>query len=131
MQQALQALLKTSHMRASISSVPSALASYASTVLAAFAGEQRQIVQQETIPPVSKALSRPSSQAAQQPLEPLTPRELEVLLLLAEGASNQEIATRLVVSLTTVKKHVGSLLLKLAAENRTHAVARARELSLL
>ena len=54
-----------------------------------------------------------------------------MLHLLAEGATNQEIADHLVVSLTTVKKHVGSLLLKLAAENRTHAVARARELSLL
>ncbi len=64
-------------------------------------------------------------------LEPLTPREQEVLRLLAEGTTNQEIAERLVVSLTTVKKHVASLFLKLAAENRTHAVARARELSLL
>ena len=134
MHQALQAWLKTSHMRASVSPVPPALASYASTVLAAFASEQRQIVQQETIPPVSKALppaSSLSSQAAQQLLKPLTLRELEVLHLLAQGASNQEIARQLVVSLTTVKKHVGSLLLKLAAENRTHAVARARELSLL
>ncbi len=131
MQQALQALFKTSHMRASVSPVPPALASYAHTVLAAFECEQHQIVQQETIPHVSKALPRPSSQAAQQLLEPLTLRELEVLHLLAQGASNQEIANRLVVSLTTVKKHVGSLLLKLAAENRTHAVARARELSLL
>ncbi len=126
MQQALQALLTTEQH-----TVSPVLASYGHTVLAAFACEQRQIVQQETIPPVSKALPRPSSQAAQQLLEPLTPRELEVLHLLAQGASNQEIANRLVVSLTTVKKHVGSLLLKLAAENRTHAVARARELSLL
>jgi len=126
MHQALQALLTTEQH-----TVSPVLASYAHTVLAAFACEQRQIVQQETIPPASKALSRPSSQAAQQLLEPLTPREQEVLHLLAEGATNQEIADHLVVSLTTVKKHVGSLLLKLAAENRTHAVARARELSLL
>jgi LuxR family maltose regulon positive regulatory protein len=54
-----------------------------------------------------------------------------VLHLLAQGATNQEIADRLVVSLRTVKKHVGNLLLKLEAQNRTHAVARARELSLL
>ncbi len=131
MQQALQALLSTKHMRHDISLVPPALASYAHTVLAAFECEQRETVQQETIPFVSKALPRPSSEAAYQLVEPLTPRELEVLYLLAEGASNQEIANRLVVSLTTVKKHVGSLLLKLAAENRTHAVARARKLSLL
>ncbi len=131
MQQALQALLKTSHMQQDTSPIPPALAAYAHTVLAAFEYEQRQNVQQEVIPPASKALPRPSSQAAQQLLEPLTQREQEVLRLLAEGASNQEIARQLVVSLTTVKKHVSSLLLKLAAENRTHAVARARELSLL
>jgi LuxR family transcriptional regulator, maltose regulon positive regulatory protein len=134
MQQALQALLTPSSMPQDNLPVPPALASYARTVLAAFASEQHQVVQQEAILLVSKALppaSSPSSQAAQQLLEPLTLREQEVLHLLAEGASNQEIANRLVVSLTTVKKHVGSLLLKLAAENRTHAVARARELSLL
>jgi LuxR family maltose regulon positive regulatory protein len=69
--------------------------------------------------------------ASAEQREPLTSREQEVLHLLAEGASNQDIANRLVISLTTVKKHVSSLLAKLMAENRTHAVARARELSLL
>jgi ATP/maltotriose-dependent transcriptional regulator MalT len=131
MQQALQALFTTKHMQQDISPVPPALASHAHTVLAAFECEQRQIVQQETIPPVSKALPRPSSQAAQQLLEPLTLRELEVLHLLAEGASNQEIANQLVVSLATAKKHVASILSKLGAENRTQAIARARSLSLL
>jgi LuxR family maltose regulon positive regulatory protein len=131
MHQAIQALLTTKHVQHDISPVSPALASYASTVLAAFACEQRQIVQQETIPPVSKTLPRPSSQAAQQLLEPLTPRELEVLHLLAEGASNQDIARQLVVSLATAKKHVASILSKLGAENRTQAIARARSLSLL
>jgi LuxR family maltose regulon positive regulatory protein len=100
-------------------------------VLAAFECEQHQIVQQETIPPMSKALPRLSSQATQQLLEPLTQREQEVLYLLAEGASNQEIARQLVVSLATAKKHVASILSKLGAENRTQAIARARSLSLL
>src|SRR6266567_3788111 len=131
MHQALQALLVTQHMRQDISPVPTARASYASTVLAAFACEQRQIVQQEVIPLVSKALPRPSSQAAQQLLEPLTFRELEALHLLAEGASNQEIARQLVISLATAKKHVASILSKLGAENRTQAIAHARSLSLL
>jgi LuxR family maltose regulon positive regulatory protein len=131
MHQAIQALLTTKHVQHDISPVSPALASYASTVLAAFACEQRQIVQQETIPTASKALPRPSSQAAQQLFEPLTPRELEVLLLLAEGTSNQEIARQLVVSLATAKKHVASILSKLGAENRTQAIARARSLSLL
>jgi LuxR family maltose regulon positive regulatory protein len=129
MHAALQAWLKTSQQR-----VSPVLASYAQTVLAAFEGKQREIVQQETNPPVSKALppaSPASSQAAQQLLEPLTPRELEVLHLLAEGATNQEIADHLVVSLRTVKKHVSNLLLKLEAQNRTQAVVRARQFSLL
>jgi LuxR family maltose regulon positive regulatory protein len=134
MHQALQALLTTQHVQQDIPPVPPALASFASTVLAAFACEQRQIVQQEVIPPFSKALppaSSPSSQAAQQLLEPLTLRELEVLHLLAQGASNQEIARQLVVSLATAKKHVASILSKLGAENRTQAIAHARSLSLL
>jgi LuxR family transcriptional regulator, maltose regulon positive regulatory protein len=64
-------------------------------------------------------------------IEPLTPREQEVLHLLADGASNQEIATQLVVSLATAKKHVANILSKLGAENRTQAIARARTFSLL
>jgi LuxR family maltose regulon positive regulatory protein len=131
MQQALQALLTPESMQQDTLPIPPTLAAYASTVLAAFAYEQRQTVAEQSIPLVSTSLPRTLSQAASPLLEPLTPREQEVLHLLAEGATNQEIADHLVVSLTTVKKHVGSLFLKLAAENRTHAVARARELSLL
>ncbi|HEX5289958.1 MAG TPA: LuxR C-terminal-related transcriptional regulator, partial [Streptosporangiaceae bacterium] len=64
-------------------------------------------------------------------VDPLTSRELEVLEMLAVGASNQAIASQLVVTLDTVKKHVSHVLSKLGAANRTEAVARARELSLI
>ena len=64
-------------------------------------------------------------------VDPLTSRELEVLEMLAAGRSNQAIAGELVVTLDTVKKHVGHVLGKLGAANRTEAVARARELSLI
>ena len=64
-------------------------------------------------------------------VDPLTGRELEVLTMLAAGRSNQAIARELVVTLDTVKKHVGHVLGKLGAANRTEAVARARELSLI
>jgi LuxR family maltose regulon positive regulatory protein len=64
-------------------------------------------------------------------IEPLTRRELEVLGMLAAGRSNLAIAGELVVTLDTVKKHVGHVLGKLGAANRTEAVARARELSLI
>ena len=64
-------------------------------------------------------------------VDPLTSRELEVLEMLATGRSNQAIAGQLVVTLDTVKKHVGHVLGKLGAANRTEAVARARELDLI
>jgi ATP/maltotriose-dependent transcriptional regulator MalT len=64
-------------------------------------------------------------------VDPLSDRELQVLRLLAAGRSNQQIADELVVVLDTVKKHVGHILDKLGAANRTQAVARARALGLL
>lgn len=64
-------------------------------------------------------------------VDPLTERETEVLLLLAEGKANREIADRLVVTLDTVKKHLTHIFGKLGAESRTQAVAHARELGLL
>jgi DNA-binding NarL/FixJ family response regulator len=57
--------------------------------------------------------------------EPLTPREIEVLELLAEGLPNKAIATRLSISDQTVKFHVSSISGKLGARNRTDAVRRA------
>jgi LuxR family transcriptional regulator, maltose regulon positive regulatory protein len=64
-------------------------------------------------------------------VEPLSARELEVLGLVAAGQTNQEIAKVLVVTVETVKSHVGHVLAKLGVANRTQAVARARELGLL
>jgi DNA-binding NarL/FixJ family response regulator len=56
--------------------------------------------------------------------EPLTARETEVLTMLAEGAANKEIASRLRISEHTVKFHVSSILAKLGAATRTEAVSR-------
>ena len=61
----------------------------------------------------------------------LTPRELEVLALLARGLKNAEIAGRLFISERTVKFHVGSILAKLGADNRTEAVTIAVNRSLV
>jgi len=61
----------------------------------------------------------------------LTPRELEVLALLAEGASNKLIARRLGISAHTAKYHVASLIEKLDAVSRTDAVAHAARMGVL
>ena len=61
----------------------------------------------------------------------LTPRESEVLPLLAQGYSNKEIAKNLGVSPDTVKDHLARLYAKLDAGDRTEAVSRARSIGLL
>jgi DNA-binding CsgD family transcriptional regulator len=61
----------------------------------------------------------------------LTPRELEVLGLVAEGASNKAIARRLGISVHTAKFHVGSLIDKLDATGRTDAVTQAARLGVI
>jgi ATP/maltotriose-dependent transcriptional regulator MalT len=64
-------------------------------------------------------------------VEPLTERELEVLQLLAQGRSNQEIAEQLIIALGTVKSYTSHIYGKLAVANRTQAILRAQELGLL
>jgi DNA-binding NarL/FixJ family response regulator len=66
-----------------------------------------------------------------QPLEPLSDREREVLVLLAQGLSNRDIADKLVITEGTVKNHVSNLLGKLQAENRTQAADIARKRGLV
>lgn len=74
----------------------------------------------------------PSTGHGPSPLiEPLSERELEVLALIAEGLSNQEISERLFLALSTVKGHNRNLFGKLQVQRRTEAVARARALGLV
>lgn len=61
----------------------------------------------------------------------ISPRELEVLHLMAEGYSNQEIAEKLFVSVHTIKTHSSSLFSKLQAKRRTQAVQKAKALNIL
>jgi DNA-binding CsgD family transcriptional regulator len=61
----------------------------------------------------------------------ISKREYEVLELIAQGLSNQEIAEKLFVSLNTVKTHTSNLFMKLEARRRTEAIRRAKELRLL
>lgn len=90
----------------------------------------RHTLHLQLIPDRSEAaLPEPVSQAPQQEL--LSGRELEVLHLIALGKSNREIAGALVITEGTVKRHINSIMSKLPARSRTHAVAVARDKGLL
>jgi LuxR family maltose regulon positive regulatory protein len=106
---------------------------YIQTLLAAFdTGTVDAAGRAET--PGSSAALRPAALAAGQVkglVEPLSPRELEVLRLVAAGLTNQEIADTLVIAVSTVKSHTNSIYGKLGVSNRTQAVAQAQALALL
>ena len=63
--------------------------------------------------------------------DPLTPRELEILQLVAQGQTNREIATRLIVAVGTIKVHVEHILAKLGAADRTQAAVRGAQLGIV
>jgi LuxR family transcriptional regulator, maltose regulon positive regulatory protein len=92
---------------------------YIGKLLAVFAAEQ----QRDT----SESVALPTSSL----IEPLSRRELEVLHLIAQGCSNQEIANQLSLALDTVKGHNRKIFGKLAVQSRTEAIARAHKLGLL
>jgi len=110
---------------------PGPAAAYAQRLLAAEGG-----------PAFGQLLAAPQHLLAAPPDDPqdlqlggqaglLSPRELEVLHLIAAGLSNSDIALQLVVAESTVKKHVHNIFSKLGAQSRTKALVRARELGLL
>jgi ATP/maltotriose-dependent transcriptional regulator MalT len=88
------------------------------------------------IPPMASGFSRPLVTTGKKSvqgelIESLTRRELEVLGLISAGDSNQDIAGKLVITVSAVKKHTGNIYGKLGVSSRTQAVARARQLNLL
>ena len=95
---------------------------YAGRLLAAYGGVE---------PASAQAPATPRATTAQTLVEPLSPRELEVLGLIAEGLSNHEIGERLYLALSTVKGHNRVIFGKLDVQRRTEAVARARNLGLV
>ena len=99
--------------RASLDTADRVSVSYLAKLLAAHAQEAATPTADERLP------------------ESLSERETEVLALIAAGNSNEEIAGKLFVSVSTVKTHINNLYRKLGARSRTQAVAHAREISLL
>jgi LuxR family maltose regulon positive regulatory protein len=95
---------------------------YTNKLLAAFESETQKIA--------DKSYQSPAP-ANQSLIEPLSPRELEVLHLIAQGLSNREISRQLFLALSTIKGHNRIIFDKLQVQRRTEAVARARELGLL
>jgi DNA-binding NarL/FixJ family response regulator len=101
----------------------------ASRVLKHYSNEQVPAKIEKSAPVAEQAHISQPSQSAQpmdRPLvEPLSPRELEVLALIVDGLSNQEIADKLFISLATAKTHVRNILNKLAVDDRTQAAVHA------
>jgi LuxR family maltose regulon positive regulatory protein len=92
-----------------------------------YVGKLLAAIKVRTASPIGMSLSATAGSL----VEPLSERELEVLRLVALGASNREIARKLFISLSTVKTHINNIYRKLEVRTRTQALARARELMLL
>ncbi len=103
------------------------------TIVPVLAYALKQGIEPETLQPLLKILQPDRSQTISLPHsnDYLTPRESEVLRLLATGATNRAIAAELVVTERTVKAHVTRILTKLEATTRTEAVSTARKLGLI
>jgi LuxR family maltose regulon positive regulatory protein len=95
---------------------------YCERLLAAFSHAEHVVIPEQPAKPRQSTTLLP---------EPLNERELEVLRLIAQGHSNQQIADRLVVAISTVKWHINNLYGKLGVGTRTQALARATQLGLL
>jgi LuxR family transcriptional regulator, maltose regulon positive regulatory protein len=102
--------------------------SYTAQLLTAFP-------RQESPDPVQQSSHRSQSHPQSQPsyglLEPLSPREIEILRLIISGSSNNDISGQLFLSLNTVKKHVSNIFGKLEVSSRVQAVERARKLGII
>jgi len=107
----------------SVAAAQGIMPEYVGILLDAFASEK----------PQSESISYGTrgSHAQQSFADPLSEREIEVLQLIADGLTNQEVADRLYISLNTIKTHTRNIYEKLGVNNRTQAVNKARALRLI
>lgn len=100
--------------------------SIAGKVLRHYSAQESKVVEDLSCAPAKGvAPSTPDVQLDRPYAEPLSARELEVLTLIVDGLSNQEIADKLIISLATAKTHVRNILNKLAVDDRTQAAVHA------
>ena len=102
--------------------------SYSRLLLSAF-DEPAQLV--STKAQATKAQATKAQATSPDLVELLTGREVEILLLIASGMRNQELADHLFISVATVKRHISNAYGKLGVSHRTEAIARASELNLI
>lgn len=95
------------------------------------AGRLEELVERWLVWLSAMEIRRSPSQDASPLVDPLTDRELEVLGLVARGLTNRQIADEVVISLGTAKWYTSQIYLKLGVQNRTQAVAKARQLGLI
>jgi LuxR family maltose regulon positive regulatory protein len=101
---------------------------FVARLLGALSSSARRPARDIALPTLPAARPEPPTQPQ---IEPLSERELEVLALMAEGLTNERIASRLIIAVGTVKAHIHNIAGKLATQNRAQAVAKAKELGLL
>lgn len=100
------------------------------TILGVWAGRKLTTGRRHALPGV-QPVATSSTAIAPSSAPDLSPRELQVLELIAKGHSNQEIADSLFLSLNTIKKHTSSLFAKLEVKRRTQAIDKAKRIRLL
>ncbi len=133
---ALLSRLRARERHSQVSTPGAGTMEYLDVLLAAFEGDgPASLTSKSKRTPVAVKLRGPGAGGAgiadRVLVEPLSERELEVLGLLAEGASNSEIAEQLVLAINTVKRHVSNIFEKLGTSSRTQTIAQARALGLL